>query len=179
VRVLGAWKMPFDKLAVEKLAAYCGYDQMRIINELRKIKLLDAKLTDEIIEKYVEPELNENIFLAMELAVKGKQSELEEMLNKLSESETSETMIGILGGQIYNFAVAKNLNQQAPGAVAKALGIHPFAFSKSVELARDISNEQLKFLSKKLAEIDEKAKQGIGTWPLIKALLLNLKNVID
>lgn len=127
--------------------------QARLSTELDKLSLLNVDITDELVNKYVEPSVETNAFAVFEAAVTGQVNQAITMVRQLrSVGEDVNRFVGLLASQLTALSVA------ATGAEIK---ISPYQLSQAKKLVGRLNGDKaqrLKCIASVLANMDAKVK---------------------
>lgn len=127
--------------------------QARLSTELDKLSLLNEDITDELVNKYVEPSVETNAFAVFEAAVTGQVNQAITMVRQLrSVGEDVNRFVGLLASQLTALSVA------ATGAEIK---ISPYQLSQAKKLVGRLNGDKaqrLKCIASVLANMDAKVK---------------------
>lgn len=156
-----------QKNAAEKLANFCAFDEWRIFSELKKMREISTDLSENLIEKFVTPDLSANAFLILDLAISGEKMHAKNELEKLrANREEAMKFFGLLASQI--FALSAAAAEKNPKF--SDYKIAPFQLQKARESWHKISQktgnltknprEIIANLTRKLAETDAKMKRS-------------------
>jgi DNA polymerase III delta subunit len=152
--------------AVKLLAEFCEYNQWEILHALEKLVHVTKVITTDVVKKYIQPNLEADIFTVLELAINQNLDELGVAIARLSQKEDINKFMGLLASQVFTLAAIKNSSNDSE--IARDFGLAPFLVTKSKSLANKVSDDKLKELVAKLAEIDGRVKLGEDGWLLIK-----------
>lgn len=127
--------------------------QARLSTELDKLSLLNVDITDELVNKYVEPSVETNAFAVFEAAVTGQVNQAITMVRQLrSVGEDVNRFVGLLASQLTALSVA------ATGAEIK---ISSYQLSQAKKLVGRLNGDKaqrLKYIASVLANMDAKVK---------------------
>lgn len=149
-------KLKISSSAQQKmLSLTSGEDnqQARLSTELDKLSLLNVDITDELVNKYVEPSVETNAFAVFEAAATGQVSQAITMVRQLrSVGEDVNRFVGLLASQLTALSVA------VTGAEVK---ISPYQLSQAKKLVGRLNGDRvqrLKCIASVLANMDAKVK---------------------
>lgn len=173
-----------NTITLNLLAEYCLDDIVKAKNECLKLKdACDNKtITLELVEELVVPKLGDSKELTFaftrSLAEKNKKAALD-MYNKLLNYNIDAlSIVGLLASQIRIIYQVKVLEKRhlTNKEIANILGEKSdYRISKTKELTRFYSEEELLYLMQKLQEIDLKVKsQDIDPNFLIELFIMNM-----
>ena len=127
--------------------------QARLSTELDKLFLLNVDITDELVNKYVEPSAETNAFAVFEAAVTGQVNQAITMVRQLrSVGEDVNRFVGLLASQLTALSVA------VTGAEIK---ISSYQLSQAKKLVGRLNGDKaqrLKCIASVLANMDAKVK---------------------
>ncbi len=146
-----------EEAALQKLLDYVGNDMWRLANEIKKLAAFKKTISSKDVELLVQPKIEVEIFKTIDVfASKNKRLAFEALQNHLDLGESPLYLLSMLSYQMRNLLIIK----ANPVAQAKSLGMHPFVFRKSAQLARNFSFEQLKKACQDIFMADLKIKTG-------------------
>lgn len=165
----GVAKMIVDRVGVEMWAGYEAFE---------KLSVLDEMITPALVEKYIAPSLEVDVFALMD-EIFARESAL--VVTHLDEMERTSVncyqFFGLVTSQVSNLLLIKMLGRETAQAIAK---IHPFAASKLESVAHQYSLDQIKQLIKILADVDLRLKTtSVKDWELVRIGLLEIINVLN
>lgn len=174
-----------DQASINLLDEYCLGDITKINNECHKLKnykISDKKITKEDIEDLVVKKLGDSKELTFafsrSLALKDKKEALKKYKELLSYDIEPLSIIGLLASQIRIIYQVKLLERRnlRDKEIANFLGEKSdYRITKTRELTRYYSEEELLNLMQKLSEIDIKIKTNdIDGNSLIELFILNI-----
>ncbi len=146
-----------EEAAAQKLLDYVGGDMWRLANEAQKLAAFKKTIGSKDIELLVQPKIEAEIFKTIDsFASKNKQLAFEALQKHLDLGESPIYLLSMLSYQMRNLLLVK----ANPVFRANDLGMHPFVFRKSAQLARSYSFEQLKKACQDIFMADLKIKTG-------------------
>lgn len=165
----GVAKMIVDRVGVEMWAGYEAFE---------KLSVLDQNITPELVEKYIAPSLEVDVFALMDEVFARKADIVSGHLDQMERTGVNcFQFFGLVTSQISNLLLIKMLGREAAQESAK---IHPFAASKLESVADQYNLEQIKQLIKILTVTDLKIKTtSIKDWELVKIGLLEIIYILD
>ncbi len=162
-----------DKKSAQTLVARIGVDQWQLYHALQKLAVLD-EVTPEVIEEVIDASPAESVFNLFETALKGDASSVARMIATLQLSEDPYRLFGLMSGQAFNL-FALTLTDQSDSAVAKDLGVHPFALSKLAPYAKTLGKAGAKKVVAVFIEADSAMKtSATDPWLLIERALMKV-----
>lgn len=150
------------------LIDYCGQNKAIVLNELEKLKLLQAdekKITVETIKETVRKSMEDNIYTFVDTILKGKKKEAFAMYQDLLlQGEQSSSILTKLANKIRLIYQAKILSQKglSDQEIGKRLGMHPYPVKLARESSYQYSEKMLLEYLQKLAKADFDMKSGTG-----------------
>jgi DNA polymerase-3 subunit delta len=160
-----------SRSAVMYLIDQVGSDQFRIKNELDKLILSNKPITIDLINKMVEPVAQSKIFNLLDVLFKGEDKKAWLLYkDQRAQGEEPQKIIGMITWQLQQlclavFAPSKSLN------VLVETGMSPYTAQKSLQLAKNISKNDLKYYINQLAETDYKTKTGASVEAAIEVYI--------
>lgn len=146
-------------------------DQQLLATTIETLSLLD-KVGDDDVSTVLPPATSENVFELLAVALDGDALHSQQMLGNLSHTEDAYKIIGLLASQ-WSQLVALKLTDHSPSDVAADIGAHPFVVQKLAAYRSKITLAQLREITTKFAELDEKLKTtGLEPWLAIERLLI-------
>jgi len=165
-------KLEIKNDALKLLLEFCEYNQWGILHELEKLSHISKVITSDLISKYVQPNLETDVFRILEFAINQNFDEFNLALDTLKKREDVNKFLGLISSQIFTLVAIKNSPDKT--TLPRDLGLAPFLVFKQKDLAGKISDDQLNSLVSSLAEIDGRIKLGEDGWLLIKLVLNQL-----
>lgn len=174
-----------DQETINLLDDYCLGDITKISNEcqkLRNYKMKDRKITKDDIEELVVKKLGDSKDLTFSftrsLALKDKKDALKKYKELLSYNIEPLGIIGLLGSQIriiYQVKILEKRNLRDK-EIASMLGEKSdYRITKTRELTRYYTEDELLNLMQKLSEIDMKIKSNdVDGNALIELFIINI-----
>jgi DNA polymerase III delta subunit len=158
--------------SVQLLVRRIGLDQWELFHALEKLALLDT-ITDEVIESVIDAKPSENIFNLFDSALRGNRTRVSEMIKAFELTEDPYRLFGLLSGQAFQLAAIATA--ESSDAVAKDLGVSPYAVSKLSASAKKLGRSGAKKIIKAFAEADDDMKLSRAEpWLLIERALMQL-----
>lgn len=159
-------------------------DLYHITQSLEKIIGFSDKkeITHEIIDKFVEQPIENNIFLLTDALLNFNTEQALDILNKMDEK--GEPLMLVLFMIIKQFRLIfkmKILTESGLTAkvASKTIGIHPYTGEKAYNQSKRINYEQLKKLMKVSIEVDKRSKStSTGNRLLIEYLIAEANSII-
>lgn len=168
----GHRKMVLDAPSITALVEQTGADQWQLHYALEKLAVLDV-VTPAVIRDVIERTPHDNVFVLLDLALKGRRAEVHAMLSNLEKTEEAYRLFGLLATQVTQLA-AVAVSDQSPRDLAAALGIHPYAVSKIQAAAGRLGRAGARRLVRAFAAADHQLKTGSSDpWLLIDIALMH------
>lgn len=151
-------------------------DQWRAFHSLEKVAVL-GDITSAVIETYIDTEPIESVFSVFETALKGDTVRLHQLLSDLEPREDPFKVFGLLSGQVFQLTVLA-ASDKPSSEVASAIGVHPYALSKLVPMAKKLTGAEVKQIAQAFTKADEAMKTSKGTpWVLTEQALMKVAAV--
>lgn len=163
------------KEMAEYFVEYVGTDQWRLESEFNKLILAGKPVTDELIRELVEPTPQATSFELLDAAFRGQTKEMERLFETVSRQEDAYMFFGLLANQLYALALIKTGKGVSAEEIAKTTGMHPYVLKKVSGLAAMTSEQALKELVNRLAELDANMKsRAVEPWTQVYSFLKSL-----
>ena len=161
-----------SKEAISDLIVYTNGDAWRISNEIAKLKSLKQDITQQHIEKYVEPDLVVDVFSVLDSLFSGQKKEAINRVSLLEQSEDPNPFFALLASQIFVLSAIKSSTKPL-SVVAKDMNVHPYVLSKMQNTARKVSMARVSEISKYISKTDMDIKRfnREDAWSLIKLVI--------
>lgn len=154
------------------LVSFAGQDQWKLANEIEKLILFNAEVTEEIIKNLVEPDLQANTFGLLDAALAGTK-DWRKLFMQLQRSADAYEFFGLLIWQIHAVTLAATSGSPEQFAEAK---LAPFVAQKSKQLAQKWGRARVEKAVRIIAELDTQLKStGEDPWLLIERALVRLQ----
>lgn len=166
-------------LAAERLASFAGSDLSQLTEEIKKLVLYkhsDGPEKEQIqtadVDELVASDFNANIFNLMDaLAAKNNRRSAELLKSFLASGENEIYLLTMIQRQFRNIAMAKFSKGINDTTLAKKAVIHPFVAKKSIQQARNFSEEEIIKIYKKINWADLKLKSGYDPGQILLRIL--------
>ena len=147
------------------LADLFGEDLPGIAAEIEKLAVLEGELDEERVRRIVHRPASRDAFDLIAAVVAGNEGEAVRVARMLLEAgEAAPRLLGALSWQFMLVARAVGLRERdgdLPGAaVAKELGVAPFAAGKAMDVARGLDEAALRDVFATLVEAEVAVKTG-------------------
>jgi len=137
-----------------------GPDQARLENEIQKLLLLEATITQEMIEQVVQEDPKDTIFQLLDYALSGQgQNALSLLWDFETNKQDAHKIFSMLVWQVNILAIAFSAKSLPEAVIAKQMKINPYVVSKSRGLARRLSRASLIRIIEIVATGDLQLKQ--------------------
>lgn len=163
------------------IAAYlieiAGMNQMRLSNEIIKLISYQNEVTKETIDLLVEPLPQTTIFQLLDAAFSGRNKDLLKIYDDQKKQKVEpQQIVAMLTWQIHILALIKAAGNNSPAEIARQTKISPFVISKSFDIAKKLSLENVKDLTTNLLELDIKLKsKSVDIDEALLQLLLSIR----
>lgn len=155
-----------DNKTINYLINYCSNDNLKILNELEKLKcykLAEKEITIDDIEKVSIKSLDDNIFDFINAVISKNKTKAYQIYQELLYKGEEETKLVIMVADqirlIYNCKVLL-LDGFKKDDIASYLNVHPYKTKLAIESSFSYSEKELLNILNKLYEIDESIKTG-------------------
>ena len=156
------------------LVGFAGQDQWKLANEIEKLVLFSAEVTEEAIKGLVEPDLQTNTFSLLDAALAGTK-DWRKLFVQLQRSADAYEFFGLLIWQMHAVALAATSSSSEQFAEAK---LAPFVAQKSKQLAQKWGRARVEKAVRIIAELDTQLKStGEDPWLLIERALVRMQAV--
>lgn len=163
-----------EKAAARELVERVGTDQWQLAHELEKL-LLVGDTSVEKITQTVETTPQANVFALLDAAFAGSQEKVKELLAICATKEDPYKFFGLLAGQIFQLAVVANAEGRAVEQIAKDISAHPYPLKKLQSLAHRANKQNILYVAKVVAKLDDQIKSSAGEpWLLIESALMKI-----
>ena len=145
---------------------------------LEKLATVSATISADMVEKYIAPSLEVNVFKVVDELFAGRALAVAELVDEMDRtSANAYQFFGLISGQISNLLMIKVLGK----AVATTeLKLHPFVAGKLANVANRLRLSTIKQMISILAQTDLQLKTtGQHDWTLIKLALVQIAQLID
>lgn len=155
-----------------------GNNQLKLSNEIDKLLNYQPEINKESINKLVEPIPQTTIFQLLDAAFSGKSSDILKIYEDQKRQKVEpQQVVAMLTWQIHIVALIKAAGNMSSSEIASKAKLSPFVVSKSMNIARKMTIQQVKELSDNLLDLDIKFKnQTIDTDNALMQLLLTINN---
>ena len=165
----GVARMIVDRVGLDSWAGHMA---------LEKLATVSATISADMVEKYIAPSLEVNVFKVVDELFAGRALAVAELVDEMDRtSANAYQFFGLISGQISNLLMIKVLGK----AVATTeLKLHPFVAGKLANVANRLRLPTIKQMISILAETDLQLKtSGQHDWTLIKLALVQIAQLID
>jgi len=144
---------------------------------LEKLASASATISTELVEKYIAPSLEVNVFKVVDELFAGHALAVAELIDEMDRtSANAYQFFGLISGQISNLLMIKILGKTV---ATTELKLHPFVAGKLANVANQLSLPTIKQMVSILAQTDLQLKtSGQHDWTLIKLALVQITQLI-
>ena len=165
----GVARMIVDRVGLDSWAGHMA---------LEKLATVSTTISADMVEKYIAPSLEVNVFKVVDELFAGRALAVAELVDEMDRtSANAHQFFGLISGQISNLLMIKVLGK----AVATTeLKLHPFVAGKLANVANRLRLSTIKQIISILAQTDLQLKtSGQHDWTLIKLALVQIAQLID
>ena len=142
------------------IAAFCGMDTGRALNEVDKLISADLeRVTEQDVWQYVHRETDYAVFALTDAIAAGKKAQALEILRDLSVGNSPSGILAVLYSN-YRRVLGVALSKEGDDVLSQALGVHPFVVKKLRAQAKSYTQVKLKALVDKLNSLETDFKTG-------------------
>lgn len=164
----GVARMIIDRVGLDTWAGHMA---------LEKLASASATISAELVEKYIAPSLEVNVFKVVDELFAGRALAVAELIDEMDRtSANAYQFFGLISGQISNLLIIKILGKTV---ATTELKLHPFVAGKLANVANQLSLPTIKQMVSILAQTDLQLKtSGQHDWTLIKLALVQIAQLI-
>ena len=164
----GVARMIIDRVGLDTWAGHMA---------LEKLASASATISAELVEKYIAPSLEVNVFKVVDELFAGRAVVVAELIDEMDRtSANAYQFFGLISGQISNLLMIKILGKTV---ATTELKLHPFVAGKLANVANQLSLPTIKQMVSILAQTDLQLKtSGQHDWTLIKLALVQIAQLI-
>lgn len=164
----GVARMIIDRVGLDTWAGHMA---------LEKLASASATISAELVEKYIAPSLEVNVFKVVDELFAGRALAVTELIDEMDRtSANAYQFFGLISGQISNLLMIKILGKTV---ATTELKLHPFVAGKLANVANQLSLPTIKQMVSILAQTDLQLKtSGQHDWTLIKLALVQIAQLI-
>ena len=164
----GVARMIVDRVGLDTWAGHMA---------LEKLASASATISAELVEKYIAPSLEVNVFKVVDELFAGRALAVAELIDEMDRtSANAYQFFGLISGQISNLLMIKILGKTV---ATTELKLHPFVAGKLANVANQLSLPTIKQMVSILAQTDLQLKtSGQHDWTLIKLALVQIAQLI-
>jgi DNA polymerase III, delta subunit len=164
----GVARMIIDRVGLDTWAGHMA---------LEKLASASATISAELVEKYIAPSLEVNVFKVVDELFAGRALAVAELIDEMDRtSANAYQFFGLISGQISNLLMIKILGKTV---ATTELKLHPFVAGKLANVANQLSLPTIKQMVSILAQTDLQLKtSGQHDWTLIKLALVRIAQLI-
>lgn len=144
---------------------------------LEKLAAVSQTITADLVDKYIAPSLEVNVFKVVDELFAGRALAVAELIDEMDRtSANAYQFFGLISSQISNLLMIKVLGKTV---ATTELKLHPFVAGKLASVANRLSLEVVQQMIRILAEADLQLKtSGQHDWTLIKLALVEIAQLI-
>ncbi len=158
--------------SVQMIIQRVGLDQWTLFHALEKLALV-PEINDATIENVIDTTPTENVFNLFDAALRGERSKIARMIQTLQLTEEPYRLFALLSGQAFQLAAIAV--SDSSDAVAKDLGVKPYAISKLTPAAKRLGRSGARKVIRTFAEADDDMKLSRAEpWLLIERALMQV-----
>jgi DNA polymerase III, delta subunit len=164
----GVARMIIDRVGLDTWAGHMA---------LEKLASASATISAELVEKYIAPSLEVNVFKIVDELFAGRALAVAELIDEMDRtSANAYQFFGLISSQISNLLIIKILGKTV---ATTELKLHPFVAGKLANVANQLSLPTIKQMVSILAQTDLQLKtSGQHDWTLIKLALVQIAQLI-
>lgn len=164
----GVARMIIDRVGLDTWAGHMA---------LEKLASASATISAELVEKYIAPSLEVNVFKVVDELFTGRALAVAELIDEMDRtSANAYQFFGLISGQISNLLMIKILGKTV---ATTELKLHPFVAGKLANVANQLSLLTIQQMVSILAQTDLQLKtSGQHDWMLIKLALVQIAQLI-
>lgn len=158
------------------LVSRLGVNQRLLDSELDKLLLYNPKISRESIDVLTDKNPRSTIFDLLEAAFAGNQKKAVELYEEQRKLRVEpQAILALIAWQLHVLALVKSAGDRTPGEIASEGGVNPYVVSKSQNIARRLSLEQLKDLVHEALKLDIRFKsEPIDADSALKNFLISI-----
>lgn len=153
-----------DTIAQKELAQRTNYDPERCSNELKKLSLITNKITIDDIQKNIADTLEKDIWNLIDSINNQERTKSISILERLQKQRVDPNYtISMLARNLRLITLTKYLLQKNTTykEISSTLKIPPFTLPSLAEASKGYTDEKIKKIYTKLANLDFQIKKGI------------------
>lgn len=152
-----------------------GQDQLLLSSEIDKLALFNKQITKETIDLLTEASPESSIFDLLAAAFSGSKSRALELYQQQRRQQVEPyQIVAMLGWQLHQIALAKAFDG-SPNDLAREAGMNPYAASKSISLAGNMTFKEILQTASQLTDLEHRAKTtSVNIDEGVKTLLISL-----
>lgn len=158
------------------LVDVAGSDQVKLLNEIKKLIEFNNSINKESIDLLCEPSPQSTVFQLLDATFSGNPR----VANKLYEEQRAQNneplaILGLVSWQLHIFALVKSSKMKNSSEIAKRAGLSPFVVSKAIQISNNLTWNSLKNMIKRVALLEHTLKtESVNPDQAIKNLLLQI-----
>lgn len=136
-----------------------GLNQFKLKNELSKLLCYSEKINKQTIDLLTERSPQSTIFELLDAVFNGNKKKAIEIYKEQRKlKEEPQKILGLLNWQLHIFAIIKAAGDKQSSSIASDAKLNPYVVSKSANLVRNLSLNEIKKLVNKSLELDKASK---------------------
>lgn len=153
-------------------------DQTELLHALSSMKG-SKQATADIVDTLMPPDVQENTFELLTVALERKKSRLATMISHLKATEDPYRTFGLLANQWFQL-VSLSITDKPSGEVAQALGVHTYPLQKMASYRKRFDRKTLSRLTALMAQLDHDTKTTTtDPWYAVERFLLETVSIDD
>lgn len=174
-----ASKLTLDREAALYLAEVFGVDLAGIAAELNKLAFLTEPLSRDLVQRVVGREMPGDSFAMLSAATAGRPAEALGQLRRLLLG--GEDPFKLMGAVVWQYslvarsaALLQEGGRVSEAEAAQRLGVKPYPAKKALEVARKLSERQIRAHLSRVLEADLAMKRGLSVEAVLERLMVQL-----
>jgi len=154
-----------------------GSGQLLLRSEIDKLALYSLDITRQSIELLTEQTPQSSLFELLDAALSGDLKQTTRLYREQRALKVEpQQIIAMLAWQLHILAIVKTAGTKGAAVIASEAGLSPFVVTKSLNLARHLSFEQLKLMVGEALGLDVRLKsEALDADEALQYYLLTLK----
>lgn len=164
----GVARMIVERVGLDTWAGHMALDKLAAVSQT---------ITADLVDKYIAPSLEVNVFKVVDELFAGRALAVAELIDEMDRtSANAYQFFGLISGQISNLLMIKVLGKTV---ATTELKLHPFVAGKLASVANRLSLETIQQMIRILAEADLQLKtSGQHDWTIIKLALVEIAQLV-
>lgn len=158
-----------------------GSNQQLLHNELSKLVLVSADITDETIKEMTHISPHSSVFAMLDSIMQGSVSEASRLYyEQRVQGMEPQAILGMIAWQLHILAMIVVSKDQSVDSIATTTKLNPFVIRKNKAIAKNISRVQMVHLLDAAIESDMRIKTGKSRPDQeVHVLLLTLAEIVS